>query len=335
MRKKFLLVLILILSASMFVPILSSAKTDEITVYIDGEAIEFDVKPQIVNERTMVPMRAIFEKLDATVLWDEETETITSTRTIEDDKEKEEREIILQVGSSTMQLNGEIYYKLKDRSVSLDKEVALDSPAFITDERTLVPLRAISEALGLYVGWDGDTNTVIISTLNSGVASVSRENYDMFASIIKENAEKFLVSQQTDYTDGSQYYSYHIDYVDDLAKLFTDDTIASLEYRLYDDRIEINYEREKTKYGYDMESVYFTYYNDLSRSASVVLCKDETSIDAYYIYGIDGYELQKITDESVKETTDVVLYDTIDRVMTNASSESMHFIGGTHTELFR
>lgn len=335
MRKKFLLVLILILSLSIFAPILSSAETNEITVSIDGEIIDFDVEPQIVNERTMVPMRAIFERLGATVLWDEETETITSTRTIEDDKEKEEREIILQVGSSTMQLNGEIYYKLKDRSVSLDKEVALDSPAFITDERTLVPLRAISEALGSYVGWDGDTRSVIISTLKLGVQSVSRENYDLFASVIKENAEKFLVSQQTDYTDGSQYYLYHVDYVDDLAKLFTDDTIASLEYRLYDDRIEINYEREKTKYGYDMESVYFTYYNDLSRSASVVLCKDETSIDAYYVYGIDGYEIARINDASGQDITDVVLYETIERVMSNAFCESMHFIGGTHTELFR
>lgn len=75
-----MLMLILILSVSMFAPILSSAEINEITVSIDGEIIDFDVEPQIINGRTMVPMRAIFETLGATVLWDEETETITSNR---------------------------------------------------------------------------------------------------------------------------------------------------------------------------------------------------------------------------------------------------------------
>lgn len=79
-EEKFLLMLILILSVSMFAPILSSAEINEITVSIDGEIIDFDVEPQIINGRTMVPMRAIFETLGATVLWDEETETITSNR---------------------------------------------------------------------------------------------------------------------------------------------------------------------------------------------------------------------------------------------------------------
>ena len=44
--------------------------SDTIYVTLDGSYIEFDVKPQIINGRTMVPIRAIFEKMGATVEWD-------------------------------------------------------------------------------------------------------------------------------------------------------------------------------------------------------------------------------------------------------------------------
>lgn len=42
------------------------------------------------------------------------------------------------------------------------KEVKTDSPAFIKDGRTMVPVRFISEALGLKVGWDQKTRTVTV-----------------------------------------------------------------------------------------------------------------------------------------------------------------------------
>lgn len=49
-------------------PIYGSNK--EINVYLDANEIEFDVPPQIINGRTMVPIRAIFEKMGANVEWD-------------------------------------------------------------------------------------------------------------------------------------------------------------------------------------------------------------------------------------------------------------------------
>jgi hypothetical protein len=42
-----------------------------VTVFVDGTMVEFDVAPQIINDRTMVPMRKIFETLGATVNWEE------------------------------------------------------------------------------------------------------------------------------------------------------------------------------------------------------------------------------------------------------------------------
>lgn len=115
---------------------------DEITVMLDNEKIEFDVPPQIINERTMVPMRAIFVSLGATVEWDGKTRTVTS--------KKDDTTIILTIDDANMYVN--------------DRVVELDSPACIVDERTLVPVRAISEAFDLEVLWNGKTRTVHINT---------------------------------------------------------------------------------------------------------------------------------------------------------------------------
>ena len=57
-----------------------SASDPDITVTLDGAILSFDVPPQIINERTMIPMRAIFEALGANIEWDDETQTITALR---------------------------------------------------------------------------------------------------------------------------------------------------------------------------------------------------------------------------------------------------------------
>lgn len=120
---------------------------DNITVELDGKEIGFDVQPQLINDRTMVPLRAIFEALGATVAWDQSTKTVVST--------KGETVIVLTIDNPIMKVNGE--------------EIKLDTSACIVDERTLVPVRAISEAFKLNVDWDGETKTVIIKSGTTAV----------------------------------------------------------------------------------------------------------------------------------------------------------------------
>ena len=115
---------------------------DEITVLLDGEKLEFDVQPQIINDRTMVPMRVIFEALGADVEWDGSTKSITS--------QKDETVIIMTIGYDTMFLNY--------------SPVTLDSPPVIVDDRTLVPLRAVAESFNCAVDWENATRTVTILT---------------------------------------------------------------------------------------------------------------------------------------------------------------------------
>ena len=121
---KFFLTILLLVSAT--TPVMANG---DITVVIDGKQIAFDVQPQLINDRTMVPLRAIFEALGATVDWDNDTQTVTST--------KDGTTISMTINNPTMYVNGTV--------------VTLDSPACLINDRTLVPVRAISEAFGTKV----------------------------------------------------------------------------------------------------------------------------------------------------------------------------------------
>ena len=118
------------------------AKSNDITVTYDGEKISFDVQPEIVDDRVMVPMRTIFETFGAKVKWDSDTQTITA--------KKKSKTIQMTIGSSDMTKNDETY--------------SFDVSPIIEDGRTLVPIRAISDMLGLDVEWNEKNNTVTITT---------------------------------------------------------------------------------------------------------------------------------------------------------------------------
>ncbi len=113
----------------------------KINVVMNGVRKIFDVDPQIINSRTMVPLRAIFEEFGAEVLWDEATATATAVSKL--------NTIKITRDSATAYIN--------------DAPVTLDSPATIVNGRFLVPLRFISEAYGAEVAWVGDTQTAIIN----------------------------------------------------------------------------------------------------------------------------------------------------------------------------
>ena len=169
--RKFLSILLIVLMISSLMPTLSFAN-DDVSVYLFGEKLEFDVPPQIINSRTLVPMRVIFEELGAQVNWNGETQTVTST--------KGDKTIILTVGSYTMYVNS--------------KEVTLDVAPVIVNQRTMVPARAVSESFDLKVDWDGDTRSVFItnpSKDNEIVHEEMTENeaYDKLKDYILKNGD--------------------------------------------------------------------------------------------------------------------------------------------------
>jgi len=111
------------------------------TGYVNGVAKSLDAAPVIRNSRTMLPVRFVAENLGASVGWDGATSTVTvSTATTK---------IEIVIGKATAKING--------------AEVTLDSPAFIENSRTYLPVRFVSENLGASVGWDGATSTVTLT----------------------------------------------------------------------------------------------------------------------------------------------------------------------------
>jgi len=114
----------------------------EIGVRLNGNLINFKNEPLIINDRTMVPFREIFEYFEANVEWDEKERSVTA--------ERDRKTVSLKIGSADAIVAG--------------KATKLDSPPVIIDSRTYVPLRFIAEGLDASVSWNGQTRTVSIST---------------------------------------------------------------------------------------------------------------------------------------------------------------------------
>lgn len=115
--------------------------TPVISVDVYGVPVEFDQPPVLKDGRTLVPVRAISEALGALVDWDEPTQTVTATLG--------DTVVKLVINSNQILVNGEV--------------VEIDVPAEIINSRTLIPVRALSEAFGCNVQWDGDNYHITIN----------------------------------------------------------------------------------------------------------------------------------------------------------------------------
>ncbi|MBE7026643.1 MAG: hypothetical protein E7410_03660 [Ruminococcaceae bacterium] len=154
MKKIISCVLICVFILSLFTfPV---ASEEAITVMVNGETLESDVPAQTlpvydeqggyVGDRVMVPLRAISEKLNADVYWDDETCGITLYR-------KNNLYIMWEGMDTAFHLEG----------LDLNKSYTMDVAPTVIDDRTLVPARAVAEILGATVNWIEETNTVDIS----------------------------------------------------------------------------------------------------------------------------------------------------------------------------
>lgn len=119
-----------------------AASASEIRIIVNGETLKTDVPPIQKDGRILVPMRAIFEKLGAYVKYDETTNTIGAT--------KGKTAIAFTPGRNIVMVNDEVK--------------TIDVAPIIIDGRTLIPIRFTAEALGAYVNWEENINTVIISS---------------------------------------------------------------------------------------------------------------------------------------------------------------------------
>lgn len=160
MKKK---IAILLSCVCIAFPALTYAQSN-IQVKLDGNYVKFSgQEPTVVNNRTMVPLRGIFENLGYSIEWDADTKTATL--------KKDNKSISIQTGADSFSVNG------------VGKK--LDVPAQILNGSLMLPLRAIGEASGLSVVWDSNSKTVVMTNI-AQVTNISTDS--------KEDIKKYLDS---------------------------------------------------------------------------------------------------------------------------------------------
>lgn len=202
--KKYLLSLTVILT--MVAPCLNVFGADPVYVKLNGVSINYtDAQPQIMNQRAMVPFRQTAETLGATVEWNKETETATLR--------KGDRVVVHTMRSSVITVNG--------------KASTFDTPSSVIQNRTMMPVRMLSEALGNPVTWDNSTRTVNIiadepvvvslvpdkTTINSGekinIAVTATSTTDRIK-ILDVNDNNSIIAEANTYSanaDGTRLFS--------------------------------------------------------------------------------------------------------------------------------
>lgn len=112
-----------------------------IKIKYNGNYLSFTTPPTIKNDRTLVPMRFLFEQMGADVDWDNATQTA----------------IVKKQGDT-------ISFSINNTEAKVNNTIKImDVPARLINDKTMIPLRFLSEELGYNVQWDGETRTVMIT----------------------------------------------------------------------------------------------------------------------------------------------------------------------------
>ena len=221
MKKKFSISMLTVITAMVMLFSCVANAARPIKVLVGGEKIESDVAPIIVEDRTMLPVRAVFEAIGAKVDYVAEEQKVIAT--------KGDITVEFVINSNVMKINGE--------------EKELDVPAMIKDDRTLVPIRACAEAFDLKVDWNGNTNTVRIkkSVSLESETNIAKYTYD-------ENGNKVYA----EYFDGAvTKYTYD----ENSNMVYSENSTGFWRKYTYDENgNKVYYENSKgfwEKYAYD------------------------------------------------------------------------------------
>lgn len=219
---------------------LTSCAASAISIVIDGREMQLDDPPRIVDGRTLIPVRAMFESFGMSVDWEGSTLTVHASNA--DDS------ISMTVGENKFYKN--------------TSPISLDVPAAVYDDRVFVPVRAISEALECHVNWDADSQTVYIISdtglnvhfINVGQADsalITCEGQNMLIDGGNADDSQLLISYLNDYNVKNLDYIIathaHEDHIGglpaplqnlDISRVFAPETGADTDvYRKFTDAV--------------------------------------------------------------------------------------------------
>lgn len=157
-----------------------------LAVLLNDKYVTFaDAKPESVNGRTMVPVRALMEALGGTVSYDHGAVVCSLNG----------RDVSFKVGGTTATVKNE----------GMEQVIALDAAPYMKSGRTYVPVRFFSEAAGLGVVWDSEFNTVVIIDTPKLSAQINKDFTilnKMFktSDVVQGENFKSTLSMTADYT---------------------------------------------------------------------------------------------------------------------------------------
>ena len=130
---------------------------NHIGLFLDGERLDLDVDPEVKNQRTMVPIRAVVEAIGGEVSWDQKAQRVTMRRA--------GSTVVMTLDSTTATVDG--------------KAVEMDVAPYATNGRTLIPARYAAEFFGQKVDWDGARRQVLITEDKSVAGDSNLEAWAM------------------------------------------------------------------------------------------------------------------------------------------------------------
>lgn len=122
------------------------------TLIVNGQAVTFEQPPVEQAGRVLVPLRGVFERLGASVVYQNGLINATGNG----------RNVSLHIGSTQAMVDG--------------RSQTIDVPPYVIAGRTLVPLRFVAQALGASVNWNPSNNTVRIDGGNGGATTAPQAN---------------------------------------------------------------------------------------------------------------------------------------------------------------
>ena len=249
--KRFISVLLLITIIITFgSSSIAVAETGVISVFLDGKRLSFDVPPIIIDGRTLVPMRKIFEELGYTVSWNKDKQRITAV--------KGELSVQLDIGDTLAIFD------------NYESAAQLDVPAQIIDGRTMVPLRFVATAANYDVLWDAISNTIHI------------ESKVLYSGFVRENQPIFIEDDVIYYKEGETAYKISLD-----GSVFEETTKEDIDKMLYA-RTDIDFPEGALRNDYVISDNRLYYNDDLMRLFELDLnTKEKTLICEQYNFGFD------------------------------------------------
>ncbi len=123
------------------------------------QILAFETPPVLENDRTLVPMRFLFEQLGAEVDWDNDTQTATATIMPKEDAEVADGAVAAKAAVQPQTIR----FSIDDTIAQVNGQATeMDVPARMVNDKTMVPLRFLSEQMGYTVTWDAETNTAVV-----------------------------------------------------------------------------------------------------------------------------------------------------------------------------